>query len=381
MKIGIVCYPTFGGSGVLATELGKALAKQGNEVHFITYAQPVRLGSISKNLFYHEVRVSDYPLFHYQPYELVLSSKLVDVAIHEKLDLLHVHYAIPHASAAIMAQDILRTKGINIPVVTTLHGTDITLVGKDASFEPVITYAINRSNGVTAVSESLKADTYKHFAIEKDIIVIPNFVCQKNLQSKKEALEDMRLDYAPNGEKMLVHISNFRPVKRVEDVVKIFKLVHDKMPCKLLLVGDGPERANVEKMCRDLKICNDVEILGKLKNPTEALYISDLFLLPSETESFGLVALEAMALGVPVIASNTGGIPEVVEQGVSGYLSNVGDVNEMATNAIFLLENHEVHLKFKDAAKKQALQFDIDKILPKYMAVYQKVITAAKQEG
>lgn len=374
MKIGIVLYPTFGGSGVVATELGKALAKKGHQIHFITYSQPVRLGSIRKNIFYHEVRVSDYPLFDYPPYELVLSSKLVDVVKHEKLDLLHVHYAIPHASAAIMARNILRTEGIDIPVVATLHGTDITLVGKDASFEPVISYSINECTAVTAVSESLKEDTFKHFNVKREIQVIPNFVCLEKVNEKKQELLDLRSNYAPNGEKILVHISNFRPVKRIEDVARIFQKVREKMPAKLLLVGDGPERQNIEILCRELGICGDVHMLGKLKNPTDALHISDLFLLPSETESFGLAALEAMAAGTPVVASNAGGIPEVVGHGHSGYLAPVGDVKSMSQYAIDILENSETHNRFKKGALEQAEKFSLNSILPRYESLYQSLL-------
>jgi N-acetyl-alpha-D-glucosaminyl L-malate synthase BshA len=374
MKIGMVCYPTFGGSGVVATELGKALAKKGHEVHFITYNMPVRLGSFSKNIFYHEVRVSDYPLFDYPPYELVLSSKLVDVVKHEKLDLLHVHYAIPHASAAYMAQQILADAGINIPFITTLHGTDITLVGRDASFEPVITFAIKHSNVVTAVSESLKNDTYAHFNINRPIEVVPNFVCLDKLNSGDN--KKYRDSFAPNGERIITHISNFREVKRVEDVVRVFHKIREKMPAKLLLVGDGPERGKIERLCRELGTCQDSVLLGKLKNPTEVLGISDLFLLPSQTESFGLAALEAMACGVPVISTNAGGLPEVNIQGESGFLSDVGDVDDMAKGAIKILENEETLQAFKKRAFIRAQEFDIAKILPKYEAIYKSLIIA-----
>ena len=374
MKIGIVCYPTFGGSGVVATELGKALAQQGNEVHFITYAQPVRLGSLSQHIFYHEVRISDYPLFDYSPYELVLASKLVDVVMHEKLDLLHVHYAIPHASAAITAKDILATKGISIPVIATLHGTDITLVGKDPAFEPVISYSINRCDAVTAVSNSLRTDTYKHFDVNEGVEVIPNFVCIEKLNKSTNGLCDLRKSYAPNGEVILSHTSNFRRVKRIEDVIQIFAKVREKMPAKLLLVGDGPDRYKAENLCRKLGTCDDVVFLGKLKNPTEVLHISDVFLLPSETESFGLAALEAMALQVPVVATNTGGIPEVVEDGFSGFLSNVGDVDKMAADALFILKDDATLRKFKKQALEKAEQFNINAILPQYIALYKSII-------
>lgn len=373
MKIGIVCYPTFGGSGVVATELGKALAAKDHQVHFITYNQPVRLGSFRKNIFYHEVAISEYPLFDYPPYELVLASKLVDVARHEKLDLLHVHYAIPHASAAFMAKQILKEEGIDLPVITTLHGTDITLLGRDASFEPVITFAINRSDAVTAVSSSLRNDTYKLFGVKKDIVVIPNFVCME--QYKFPPNEELKLAHAPNGERILTHISNFRPVKRVEDVVRVFAEVRKKIPSKLLLVGDGPERHRIESLCRELRTCEDVIILGKLKNPTEVLGISDLFLLPSESESFGLAALEAMAAGVPVISSNAGGLPEVNRHGVSGMMSDVGDLEDLIKNTLYILQTEEKLQKFKQQALERAHEFDLPKILPMYEALYEKVLT------
>ncbi len=373
MKIGIVCYPTFGGSGVVATELGKALAQKGHQVHFITYSPPVRLDFLSGNLFYHEVSVSDYPLFDYPPYELVLSSKLVDVVKYEKLDILHVHYAIPHASAAYMAKQILASQGINIPFITTLHGTDITLVGKDPSFEPVITFAINQSDAVTAVSESLKQDTYINFPnVKKEIKVIPNFICLD--EYNMEAGVCQKKMYAPKGERLLIHVSNFRKVKRVEDVVRIFEKVHKEIPSKLILVGDGPERGNIEKLCRELHICDDVRSLGKIVNPEQILRISDLFLLPSETESFGLAALEAMASKVPVISSNSGGLSEVNVNGFSGYLSNVGDVEEMAINAISILKDDATLNQFKANAYQQANKFDITKILPMYENLYKSLI-------
>jgi N-acetyl-alpha-D-glucosaminyl L-malate synthase BshA len=372
MKIGIVCYPTFGGSGVVATELGIALARKGHEVHFITYSQPVRLDYFSERIFYHEVSVSDYPLFDFQPYELVLSSKLVDVVKHEKLDLLHVHYAIPHASAAYMAKQILASQGIHIPFITTLHGTDITLVGRDPSFEPVITFAINESDAVTAVSESLKQDTYKHFAVTRDISVIPNFI---NLEEYNTKTQDCHRGlYAPAGEKIMIHVSNFRKVKRVEDVLRIFEKVRKELPVKLILVGDGPERNNVERLCRELNTCSDIRSLGKLTNPEQILACADLFLLPSETESFGLAALEAMAAHVPVISTNTGGLPEVNIQGETGFLSEVGDVEEMAKNAISILRDENTLAQFKVRAYQQAKKFDIHFILPLYEKLYAQVL-------
>jgi N-acetyl-alpha-D-glucosaminyl L-malate synthase BshA len=368
MKIGIVLYPTFGGSGVVGTELGKALAKKGHEIHFITYSQPVRLGSFRENIFYHEVAVSDYPLFEYQPYETELTSKMVDVVKYEKLDLLHVHYAIPHASAAFMAKQILQSQGISIPYITTLHGTDITLVGKDPSFEPVITFCINQSDAVTAVSESLKKDTYAHFNTTREIHVIPNFIAP-NIEPSAISSE-VRRKYAIDGEKILCHVSNFRKVKRVEDVVRIFAAVNKELKSKLILAGDGPERYSVEKLARDLGICDRVIFLGKVRDTAHVLEIADLFLLPSETESFGLAALEAMAVSVPVISSNTGGIPEVNIHGVTGYLSNVGDVEDMANNALKILKDDEILNVFKVNALKRAHDFDLKKILPMYEKIY-----------
>lgn len=373
MNIGIVCYPTFGGSGVVATELGMALAEKGHQVHFISYQQPVRLNHFSENISYHEVNVSDYPLFDYQPYELVLASKLVDVAKYEKLDLLHVHYAIPHASAAYMAQQILKTEGINIPFVTTLHGTDITLVGRDRSFEPVITFAINQSTAVTAVSASLKNQTLEYFQVNREIDVIPNFVCIEGCDHP-EVDEELKKNIAPNGERILAHVSNFRSVKRVMDVVKVFEKVRKKMPCKLLLIGDGPDRYDAEVYCRKKGLDEDLKVLGKVKDTERVLSICDLFLLPSEFESFGLAALEAMAAGVPVVSSNTGGIPEVNENGFSGFLSDVGDVKEMAKNAVYILEEDKRLEEFKLQAFGQAKKFDILNVLPMYERLYEKVV-------
>lgn len=372
LKIGIVCYPTYGGSGVVATELGKALADNGHEIHFITYSQPVRLGSARKNIRYHEVNVSDYPLFLYPPYELVLSSKMVDVAKYEKLDLLHVHYAIPHASAAIMAKQVLAEEGIHIPVITTLHGTDITLLGKDASFEPVISFAINKSDAVTAVSNSLKNDTYKLFGINKDIEVIPNFINPGKLDFPER--DQFRAEYAPDGEKLLVHISNFRPVKRVTDVIEVYAEVRKSVKSRLILVGDGPDRHKCEQLCREHGFCDEVLFLGNVKNPTEILSIADLFLLPSESESFGLAALEAMACAVPVISTNTGGLPEVNRHGVSGMMSNVGDIQDMAKNSVFLLQDETRSAKFKKNALQRSSDFTIEKILPMYKNLYNSVL-------
>jgi L-malate glycosyltransferase len=376
MKIGIVCYPTFGGSGIVATELGNALAKKGHSVHFITYSQPTRLEFFNENVFYHEVDLMNYPLFQYPPYELALTSKMVDVVKFENLDLLHVHYAIPHASAAFMAKQILKTKGIYIPVITTLHGTDITLVGRDPSYEPVVTFSINESDGITAVSENLKEDTYAHFNIKKEIEVIPNFIDLQRF--KKQKKEHFKKAICPNNEKLLVHTSNFRPVKRVEDVVKIFYNVRQKMPAKLLLVGDGPERIKIENMCRELGTCEDIRFLGKLEAVEEVLSVADLFLMPSEKESFGLAALEAMACEVPVISSNTGGIPELNVHGVTGFMSNVGDVESMTKNAFYVLDDNNLPL-FKKNALERAKEFDIDKILPYYEKFYFKIMNNTKE--
>ena len=377
MKIGIVCYPTFGGSGVVATELGKALADHGHEVHFITYSQPARLDFFSENLFYHEVTVSKYPLFDYPPYELALASKLVDVVSYEQLDILHVHYAIPHASAAYMAKQILASNGIHIPVVTTLHGTDITLVGKDRTYKPVVTFSINQSDGVTAVSQDLKNDTCKFFEIKKDIKVIPNFIDLNRFQHK--AQNHFKIAIAPNEEKIIVHTSNFRKVKRVPDVVKIFAKIVEKIPAKLLLAGDGPERSEVEQLVRELNLKDSVRFLGKLDAVEEILSVSDLFLLPSETESFGLAALEAMACKLPVISSNAGGIPELNIDGVTGFLNEVGDIDGMAANAIQILENQERLDAFKARALAHAKTFDIALIMPQYEAFYQEIINGSKK--
>ena len=377
MKIGIVCYPTFGGSGVVATELGKALADHGHEVHFITYSQPARLDFFSENLFYHEVTVSKYPLFDYPPYELALASKLVDVVSYEQLDILHVHYAIPHASAAYMAKQILASNGIHIPVVTTLHGTDITLVGKDRTYKPVVTFSINQSDGVTAVSQDLKNDTCKFFEIKKDIKVIPNFIDLNRFQHK--AQNHFKIAIAPNEEKIIVHTSNFRKVKRVPDVVKIFAKIAEKIPAKLLLAGDGPERSEVEQLVRELNLKDSVRFLGKLDAVEEILSVSDLFLLPSETESFGLAALEAMACKLPVISSNAGGIPELNIDGVTGFLNEVGDIDGMAANAIHILENQERLDAFKARALAHAKTFDIALIMPQYEAFYQEIINGSKK--
>jgi L-malate glycosyltransferase len=371
IKIGIVCYPTFGGSGVVATELGKALAQEGHKVHFITYSQPQRLDFLNENLFYHEVNFRNYPLFEYPPYELALASRMVSVVKNEKLDLLHVHYAIPHASAAYMAKQILKKQGIHIPVITTLHGTDITLVGKDSSYEPVVTFSINESEGVTAVSEDLKRETLEHFDITNNIQVIPNFI---DLQKfKKQKKDHFKKAICPNGEMLIVHTSNFRKVKRIPDVIEVFNNIHKTVPSKLLMIGDGPERNDAEDKCRELHICDDVRFLGKLEAVEEVLSVADLFLMPSEKESFGLAALEAMACEVPVISTNVGGIPELNIHGVTGFMSNVGDVQDMSKHALTILASNNLPT-FKANALKRAQEFDIANILPKYEAYYEAVI-------
>ncbi len=371
IKIGIVCYPTFGGSGVVATELGKALAQEGHKVHFITYSQPSRLDFLNENIFYHEVEFRSYPLFEYPPYELALASKMVSVAMNEKLDLLHVHYAIPHASAAYMAKQILKTQGIVMPVVTTLHGTDITLVGKDASYEPVVTFSINQSDGVTAVSEDLKRETFEHFKITNEIEVIPNFIDLAKF--KKQKKDHFKRAICPEGEMLVVHTSNFRKVKRIGDVIKVFYNIQKEIPAKLLMIGDGPERVGAEQQCRDLGICDNIRFLGKLEAVEEVLSVADLFLMPSEKESFGLAALEAMACEVPVISSNTGGIPELNIQGVTGFMSNVGDTEDMTRKALFVLDKKNLP-KFKENALNRAKEFDISRILPRYEDYYVKII-------
>jgi N-acetyl-alpha-D-glucosaminyl L-malate synthase BshA len=372
MRIGIVCYPTFGGSGVLATELGKALADKGHLVHFITYQQPVRLSEFNANIFYHEVRVPTYPLFDYPPYETALASTMVDVIVNNQIDLLHVHYAIPHASAAYMTKKILETQGKSIPVITTLHGTDITLVGRDKTFAPVVSFSINQSDAITAVSHNLREETRKIFRIEKDIEVIQNFVDVRRFN--KKPIDAFRKVIAPHNEKIIIHASNFRRIKRVDDVVKIFEKVHKSVPSKLLFVGDGPERNTAESMSRDLHIGDDIRFVGKQEQMEEILAIGDLFILTSEYESFGLAALEAMAAGVPVISTNAGGLPEINENGVTGFMSSVGDVDDMSFHAIELLKNPEMLAQFKASAYAQAQKFDIQNIVPKYEKLYDKFL-------
>ena len=377
MKIAIVCYPTFGGSGVVATELGLELSHRGHEIHFITYRQPVRLALLNSNVHYHEVNVPEYPLFHYQPYELALSSKLVDMVKLYKIELLHVHYAIPHAYAGYMAKQMLKDQGIDIPMITTLHGTDITLVGNHPFYKTAVSFSINKSDFVTSVSQSLKDDTYKLFEIKKEIHVIPNFIeldkvrneslisCQRSIMAKPE-------------EKIITHISNFRKVKRVQDVIAVFNKVQQKIPAKLMMVGDGPEKEKAERQCRDLGILDKVIFFGNSNEIDQILSYSDLFLLPSETESFGLAALEAMAWSVPVISSNSGGLPEVNISGYSGFLSDVGNVDEMAFNALQILSNPQDLKQFKNNALKTAEKFDIKVILPLYESLYQQAIESKK---
>ncbi|MCF8715327.1 N-acetyl-alpha-D-glucosaminyl L-malate synthase BshA [Joostella atrarenae] len=370
MRIGIVCYPTFGGSGVVATELGMALATRGHEIHFITYKQPVRLALLSGKIHFHEVNVPEYPLFHYQPYELALSSKLVDMVKLHKLEVLHVHYAIPHAYAAYMAKKMLKTEGIEIPIVTTLHGTDITLVGNHPFYKPAVTFSINESDVVTSVSESLKMDTIRLFDIKKKIHVIPNFI---DVSKYNHPFTDcQRGMMAQDNERIITHISNFRKVKRIPDVINIFYGIQKEVPAKLIMVGEGPERESAEALCDKLGIGNKVVFLGNSNEVDKILCFSDLFLLPSETESFGLAALEAMVNEVPVISSNTGGIPEVNKEGYSGYLSNVGDVESMTTNAIKILKDPTVLDTYKKQARTQATMFDIHKIVPMYEEIYEK---------
>lgn len=372
MNIGIVCYPTYGGSGVLATELGKALAEKGHNIHFITYQQPVRLSGFHTNIFFHEVSVPTYPLFDYPPYESALSSTMVDVILNHKLDVLHVHYAIPHAAAAFMARQILLRQGYEIPVITTLHGTDITLVGRDKTYSPVVTFSINESSAITAVSKNLRDETYKNFKITKDIEVIHNFVDVTRFN--KKGVTPFKQVIAPNNELIIVHASNFRRIKRVNDVFEVFQKVHEQIPAKLLLVGDGPERTHIETLSRECSSGKDVRFLGRQEEVEDIMAISDVFLLPSEYESFGLVALEAMAARVPVVSTNVGGLPEINIDGHTGYLSEVGDVASMAQHIVHLATHPQILAEFKENAYHQAQKFDIEYIVPKYEELYQRVM-------
>ncbi len=377
MKIAIVCYPTFGGSGVVATELGLELAHRGHEIHFITYRQPVRLALLNSNVHYHEVNVPEYPLFHYQPYELALSSKLVDMVKLYKIELLHVHYAIPHAYAGYMAKQMLKNEGIKIPMVTTLHGTDITLVGNHPVYKPAVTFSINKSDIVTSVSQSLKDETNKLFNIKKEIHVIPNFIELDKIRNESQ-ISCHRSVMAEKDERIVTHISNFRKVKRIPDIIKIFYKIQQKIPAKLMMVGDGPEKSRAEQLCKELGIQDKVIFFGNSNEIDQILSYSDLFLLPSETESFGLAALEAMAWSVPVISSNSGGLPEVNFDGISGYLSNVGDIDSMAENALRILSDDATLAKFRKQALGVAQQFDIKNILPLYEALYHEAINKSK---
>src|SRR5215218_3722826 len=373
MRIGIVCYPTFGGSGVLATELGKALAQKGHQVHFITYQQPVRLNVFVPNIFYHEVQVPTYPLFDYPPYETALASTMVDVIKNNHLELLHVHYAIPHASAAYMAKKILEVDGIHIPVITTLHGTDITLVGRDKTYAPVVAFSINQSDAITAVSYNLCDETYKTFPITKEIEVIHNFVDVQRFNRKP--IDAFKKVIAPDGERVLLHASNFRKIKRVQDVVRIFYEVRKVIPSKLLFVGDGPERMPAEELSRELGVCDDIRFVGKQEQMEDILAIADLFLLTSDYESFGLAALEAMAAGVPVVSTNAGGLTEINVDGVTGYMGNVGDVATMSQQAISILQDDATLKKFKQNAAQHAHSFDIQNIVPLYEKLYDEVLS------
>ncbi len=372
MRIGMVLYPTFGGSGVLATELGKALAKKGHEIHFISYNQPARLEAFLENVFFHEVSIPKYPLFDYAPYETALAGKIVEIVRSNKLDLLHVHYAIPHASAALLAKQILAEDNKDIPVLTTLHGTDITLVGREASYEPVVSWSINNSDAVTAVSKGLVEDTLEHFQIKREVLMIPNFIDFDRFNKKPK--EHFKKAIAPNNEKILVHTSNFRKVKRVDDVIRLFHIVQHEIPSKLLLIGDGPERSNIEKTCRELKVCDKVTFLGKQEAIEEILSVCDLFILPSERESFGLSALEAMACEVPVISTNAGGLAEVNIHGKTGYTSEIGNYEEMAQFALDLLQNDEKLESFRHAALEQAKKFNLEDIRLQYIELYKKLI-------
>lgn len=374
MNIGIVCYPTYGGSGVIATELGKALAGRGHKVHFISYTQPARLDIFMENVFYHEVAMVHYPLFEHSPYVLALTGKLVDVVKYEKLDILHVHYAIPHATAAHLAQQILATQGIRVAVVTTLHGTDVTLVGKDPTFEPVVSYAINQSDAVTAVSDFLRDDTYKHFHVDREIAVIPNFVDLNRFTHRSKS--HFKMAIAPNGERIVTHISNFRKVKRIDNVIRVFAGILKEVPARLLLVGDGPERQKAENLCRELGLCDEIRFLGKQEAVEELLSISDLFLMPSETESFGLAALEAMACQVPVVSSDAGGLTEVNVHGETGYVAHYDDIDAMTRFAIDILHDDQRLAEFRGRALTQAKRFDIHNILPHYEALYERTRAA-----
>lgn len=373
MNIGITCYPVYGGSGVVATELGKALAARGHQIHFIAYSMPFRLSHVTENITFHEVNVNSYPLFEYPPYSLALTSKMVDVVKFEKLDLLHVHYAIPHATSAVLARQILNQQGLQVPVVTTLHGTDITIVGQDPTFAPVVTYSINESDGVTAVSSYLRQETLNHFDIQGEIEVIPNFVDAARFQRSNK--QHFKQALCPKGEKVLVHVSNFRPVKRASDVVRVFhRLREEGFALKLLLVGDGPDRMPTEHLARQLGVHEDIRFLGKQEPIEEILSIADVFLMPSGSETFGLAALEAMACGVPVVASDIGGLPELIVEGVTGFLCPLGDVDALTDRTRRILTDEDLHARMAAAARSRAEgAFDLDRIVPHYETYYERV--------
>jgi len=376
MRIGIILYPTFGGSGVVATEIGHELAKRGHQVHFISYKRPARLEYFAANIQFHQVNVADYPLFEFAPYETALTGRITDVALKYNLDLIHAHYAIPHASAALMAREILKTKGRYVPIITTLHGTDITMVGRDAALEPSVTYAINSSDAVTAVSKSLKNDTLRNFQITREIQVIYNFI-DPSLYGIPSP-DCLKNQVAPNGEKVVVHVSNFRKVKRIPDVIDIFARIRKAMPAKLIMGGDGPERPDAERKVLEMGLDNDVTFLGSIKNSSDVLACADLLLLPSETESFGVSALEAMVSGVPVVASNAGGMPEVQENGVTGYMCDVGDIESMADKATYILSDNERLERFREGARMKATEFSTEKIISQYEDLYQQVLDTAR---
>lgn len=373
MKIGITCYPVYGGSGVVASELGKALAARGHQIHFIAYSLPFRLAHITENICFHEVSVNTYPLFEYPPYSLALTSKMVDVVRYEQLDLLHVHYAIPHATSAVLARQILQQQGVHVPVVTTLHGTDITIVGQDPSFAPVVTYSINESDGVTAVSDFLRQETFDAFDVHNEIEVIPNFIDTKRFHRLNK--EHFKRALCPNGEKVMVHVSNFRPVKNATHVVQVFhRLRQEELPVKLLLVGDGPDRAAAEHLARELGVYDDIRFLGKQEPVEEILSIADVFIMPSGSESFGLAALEAMACGVPAICSNIGGLPELMGESEGGCLCPLGDIDAFTACARRILTDDALQAHMAEAARQHVVDaFDVNRIIPRYEAYYDRV--------
>lgn len=380
MNIGIVCYPTYGGSGVVATELAKALAKRGHSVHVMSYARPTRLDTLDANISYHEVAINSYPLFEFPPYDLALASHMVDLIRFQKLDLLHVHYAIPHATSGYLAKQILGAEAAHVPIITTLHGTDITIVGNDPSYKPVVDFSINQSDGVTAVSDYLRNETYANFDIKNDIKVIPNFVDLERFHRQEKT--HFRQMICPNDEKILTHVSNFRKVKRVNDVVDVFaRVLESGIKAKLLMVGDGPERTSAEQHCRDLGVCSDVRFVGKQEKIEEILSISDVFVMPSESETFGLAALEAMSCGVPVISSNAGGVPELNIHGETGYLCDVGDTEAMGNYAITLLSNNELQKKMALNARRRAEEFEIEHIVSQYEEYYQVVAERTRRKA